>query len=99
MIAKLGDVVHMQSSERVECHRHYCSRRFSMSLNIWAEGCVYTSMHHYLLVLLLQDGRTPLYAASTKGHIHVAELLLNNGANVNLQAEVGSSDILKQPVV
>ena len=45
----------------------------------------------------LQDGHTPLSFASTNGHTDVAELLLNNGAKVNLQAEVGSTDITGQP--
>lgn len=39
-----------------------------------------------------QDGRTPLFTTSGNGHIIVAELLLKNGANVNLQEKVGITD-------
>ena len=37
---------------------------------------------------LMQDGFTPLYVASRKGHKGVVELLLDNRANVNQQDKV-----------
>ena len=50
----------------------------------------YGNLHSddYFSTLSLQDGNTPLYFASLKGHCQVAELLLSKGANVNLQKRV-----------
>ena len=42
----------------------------------------------YFYILLSQNGFTPLYVASQKGHSQVAELLLSKGADVNLLDQV-----------
>ena len=41
----------------------------------------------------LQNGSTPIFVASQNGHIQVVEILLNNGANPNIQKEVLLSSI------
>jgi hypothetical protein len=41
-----------------------------------------------LLLLLLQDGRTPLHLAAEKGHLDVVELLLGAGAAANATDKV-----------
>ena len=40
---------------------------------------------HLAPLLMLQDSQTALSAASSTGHNHVVRLLLDNGANFNLQ--------------
>ena len=42
----------------------------------------------YVCMLSTQNGATPLYIASQKGHSQVAELLLSKGADVNLPKQV-----------
>ena len=37
---------------------------------------------------LTQDGATPLYVASNNGHSDVVNILIRNGADVNLSWEV-----------
>ena len=40
------------------------------------------------LFSLMQDGFTPLYVASEKGHKGLVDLLLDKGANVDQQTKV-----------
>ena len=40
------------------------------------------------IIPLTQDGITPLYAASLKGHREVVDILTSNGADVDLASEV-----------
>ncbi len=52
------------------------------------------SRHVYVLIVWLAcgrqfNGRTPLYCASSHGHLGVVEILLKKGANVN-QSTVGA---------
>ena len=42
----------------------------------------------------LQNGSTPIFVASQNGHIQVVEILLDNGANPNIQTEVKLSNPL-----
>ena len=42
----------------------------------------------YVCMLSTQNGATPLYIASEKGHSQVAEVLLTKGAIVNLPKKV-----------
>ena len=44
-----------------------------------------------LLLLFSQDGKTPLYIASWKGHTGVVELLLQHNAVPNISDEVSHS--------
>ena len=43
-----------------------------------------------LFILIIQDdiGNTALIAAVDKGHFHIAEILVKNGANVNYRNKV-----------
>jgi ankyrin repeat protein len=41
-----------------------------------------------MLLVYLQDGRTPAFAASQNGHTKSLELLLSNNADVNAAANV-----------
>ena len=43
---------------------------------------------NYVCMLSSQNGATPLFIASQKGHSQVAELLLSKGADVNLPMQV-----------
>ena len=40
------------------------------------------------IIPLTQDGITPLYAASLKGHSDVVNILTRNGADINLASKV-----------
>ena len=50
----------------------------------------FTLIGHYYpsLLPLTQDGATPLYAASGKGHSDIVDILIRNGADVNLATNV-----------
>ena len=50
------------------------------------------SVHWSVLLILLQDGWTPLHAACQEGHDEVAELLLQAGASVDQETEVRCGD-------
>ena len=41
------------------------------------------------IIFILQNGVSALIVASQEGHYEVADLLIEQGANVNLQDEVG----------
>ena len=45
-------------------------------------------LHHTLLTALLQNGWTPLHAATSKGHEQVVNLLLEAGASVEQETKV-----------
>ena len=45
-------------------------------------------LSNYVCMLSPQNGATPLFIASQKGHSQVAELLLSKGADVNLPMQV-----------
>ena len=45
---------------------------------------MHAALTHDNNVLFAQDGVSPLYAASFKGHSDVVQLLVNAGANVDL---------------
>ncbi len=56
--------------------------------------------HNYLLFTLantykhtahVQSGQSPLWSASFEGHLKCVELLIDAGANVDMQAEVSVS--------
>ena len=51
-------------------------------------GMVVHDFWSILLPLHVQDGRTPLYIASWKGHGQILELLLGREADVNHQTKV-----------
>ena len=54
------------------------------------------TIHSYLHVTipLTQDGATPLYMASQKGHSDVVNILISNGADVNIAKEVMHSAVV-----
>ena len=41
-----------------------------------------------LSLLFLQDGETPLYVASQKGHIELVQILLQKNVDVNISKKV-----------
>ena len=45
------------------------------------------------LIVLLQDGETSLHVASAKGHKEIVSILIENGADMNCQANVSISYI------
>ena len=47
---------------------------------------VHSSLH--VTIPLTQDGTTPLYIASQNGHSDVVNILLRNGADINLAKKV-----------
>ena len=44
--------------------------------------------HLWVLLSSLQDGSSPLMVASYHGHLQIARLLINRGANLNSQNKV-----------
>ena len=46
------------------------------------------ALHFYMFTPLTQDGGTPLYITSQKGHSDVVSMLIRSGANVNLARNV-----------
>ena len=47
-----------------------------------------TGTRIYMHFPLTQDGATPLFIASQKGHIEVVNILIRNEANINLAKKV-----------
>ena len=45
-------------------------------------------MYNYLCFIFTQGGATPLFIASQKGHLNVAEILIAAGAKVDLAKDV-----------
>ena len=43
---------------------------------------------HFLSILYIQDGATPLYMASQDGHTTTVDVLLRNGADPNIATNV-----------
>ena len=65
-------------------------KRHFVALKIVQPG---TTFHVTVLPLLtmtfvLQDGCSPLYAASCNGHLHIVKTLLEAGANINQATQV-----------
>ena len=56
---------------------------------------------HYLFVYypLTQDGATPLYIASEKGHDDVVNTLLKNGARINLARNVCGDALVQKCII
>ena len=52
-------------------------------INLWYTHSVCSS-----LIPLTQDGATPLYIASEKGHSDTVNTLIRNGANINQSTKV-----------
>ena len=48
-------------------------------------ACVHV---HSIILFTVQDGTSPLYAASQEGHSEAVEMLLRSGADPNLAAKV-----------
>ena len=46
------------------------------------------------MYLYLQDGKSPLVMASSRGHFEIVKLLLDKGAEVNHQNKVSYSSIV-----
>ena len=65
---------------------HYKFDSFVMTSKSENACCLHSD--DYVCTLLSQEGSTPLYVASQKGHSLVAELLLSKGAGVNLPSKV-----------
>ena len=51
-------------------------------------GDMYTLSGIAIMICLMQDGATPLYIASHKGHSDVVNLLISNRANLDKPREV-----------
>ena len=49
---------------------------------------MYTLIDIAIMICLMQDGATPLYMASEKGHPDVVNLLISHGANLDKSREV-----------
>ena len=47
---------------------------------------VHSSLH--VIIPLIQDGATPLFVASEQGHSDVVNILIRNGADINLAWKV-----------
>ena len=47
---------------------------------------LHSSLH--VIISLIQDGVTPLYVASEQGHSDVVNVLIRNGADINLLRNV-----------
>ena len=55
--------------------------------------CIYIyGITYYCSVLHVQSGQSPLWVASGDGHLKCVELLINAGANVDMQDEVSVSN-------
>ena len=51
----------------------------------YVTSTVHSSLH---AIPLTQDGATPLYVASQEGHSDVVNILIRNGADINLATNV-----------
>ena len=61
-----------------------------MSTGSWCSACVCSPAHPHL-TLHVQDGATPLYAASQEGQCEVVRMLLEAKADVNMKDNVSES--------
>lgn len=50
--------------------------------------CKWTNVKIGLITALLQSGSTPLHYAASGAHVEIAELLIENDANVNARDKV-----------
>jgi ankyrin repeat protein len=50
----------------------------------------------YLLLFSDEDGATPLMFASMRGHLNVAQLLIEKGANIDIQDKISGWTALMQ---
>ena len=68
-------------------HSHHLFRQFYLCLSLFNSLCICT---HIQLppVYLCQDGSTSLMSASFEGHNAVVQLLLNEGANIDMMDNV-----------
>ena len=49
---------------------------------------LYIHLYTHIIIPLTQDGATPLYIASEKGHRDIVNILIRNGADINLARNV-----------
>ena len=71
----------------MECCVHVCLVK---CVTFLTRQCHYDTVHSSLHVIIppTQDSATPLYIASEKGHRAIVNILIRNGADINLARNV-----------